>query len=74
MKLRKRITLPYLAVAVLVEEEGHEALAGLLLPVGVDPHEPVGLSVLRPDAEHSRLQLLAVLHVSLRRRGISTNP
>ena len=41
-----------LADPVLVEEERHEALASLLLAVGVDPHEPVGGPVLGADAEH----------------------
>ena len=54
-----------LADPVLVEEERHEALASLLLPVGVDPHEPVGGPVLGADAEHPRLELLPVLHLHL---------
>ena len=49
----------------LVEKEGDKSLAGFLLPVGVDPHEPVRGSVFGPDAEHPGLQLLPVLHLHL---------
>ena len=31
--------------------------------VGIDPHEPVSGPVLGPDAEHARLELLAILHL-----------
>ena len=49
----------------LVEKQRYKPLAGLLLSVGVDPHEPVGGPVLGPDAEHPRLELLPVLHLHL---------
>ena len=49
----------------LVEKEGDKPLAGLLLPVGVDPHEPVRGSVFGPDTEHAGLELLPVLHLHL---------
>ena len=55
----------HLAVAILIEEERNKSFAGFLLSIGVDPHEPVGLPVLGPDAEHPRLQLLPILHVRL---------
>ena len=49
----------------LVEKQRYKPLAGLLLSVGVDPHEPVRRPVLGPDAEHTGLQLLPVLHLHL---------
>ena len=49
----------------LVEKEGDKPLAGLLLPVGVDPHEPVRGSVFGADTEHPRLEFLPVLHLHL---------
>ena len=49
----------------LVEKQRYKPLAGLLLSVGVDPHEPVRRPVLGPDAEHPRLQLLPILHIGL---------
>ena len=55
----------HLTVAIFIKEEGDEALAGFLLSIGVDPHEPVCLPIFCPDAEHPRLQLLPILHVRL---------
>ena len=52
-------------IVYLVKKEGNKALACLLLPVRVDPHEPVRGSVFGADAEDPRLELLAVLHLHL---------
>lgn len=49
----------------LIEKQRYEALAGLLLPVRVDSHEPVSRPVLGPDTEHAGLQLLPILHLHL---------
>ena len=49
----------------LVKKEGDKPLACLLLSVWVDPHEPVRGSVFGPDAEHSRFELLPILHLHL---------
>ena len=49
----------------LVEKERDKTLAGLLLAVRIDPHEPVRGSVFGADTENPRLEFLPVLHLHL---------